>query len=108
MSKVVFVLQRKDGTTREECLDSWAGDDHIALLRKLPGLTKSDPGSREVGSGRPETGDGIGELWFESDVAMEKALNSPEMVAAVADAKNFLLDMEKTGLVIVEEKTVLG
>jgi hypothetical protein len=29
------------------------------------------------------------------------------MAAAVEDAKNFL-DMERTGLVIVEEKTVLG
>ena len=29
------------------------------------------------------------------------------MTAAVEDAKNFL-DMEKTGLVIVEEKTVMG
>ena len=29
------------------------------------------------------------------------------MTAAVEDAKNFL-DMEKTGLVIVKEKTVIG
>ena len=38
---------------------------------------------------------------------MQSALNSPPMAAAVEDAKNFL-DMEKTGLVIVEEKTVIG
>jgi hypothetical protein len=38
---------------------------------------------------------------------MERVLTSPEMVAAVEDAKSFL-DMEKTGLVIVEENTVLG
>jgi hypothetical protein len=38
---------------------------------------------------------------------MEAALNSPEMGAAVESAKNFL-DMEKTGMVIVEEKTLLG
>jgi hypothetical protein len=40
MAKVIFVLQRKAGTTREECLDSWAGDDQIAFLSKLPGLAK--------------------------------------------------------------------
>src|SRR5262249_8614025 len=51
--------------------------------------------------------DGVGEMWFESDEAMQSALTSPAMAAAVEDAKNFL-DMEKTGLVIVEEKTVVG
>jgi hypothetical protein len=39
--------------------------------------------------------------------AMQSALNSPVMAAAVEDAKNFL-DMEKTGLVIVEEKSVIA
>ncbi len=42
-----------------------------------------------------------------SDEAMQQALNSPEMGAAVEDAKRFL-DMEKTGLIIVEEKPVIG
>ena len=48
----------------------------------------------------------MGELWFESDDAMQAALSSPEMGAAVEDAKNFL-DMERTGLILVEEKTIL-
>ncbi|MCH7583403.1 MAG: EthD domain-containing protein, partial [Acidobacteria bacterium] len=47
------------------------------------------------------------ELWFESDQAMNAALNSPEMGAAVDDAKRFL-DMERTGMIIVDEKTVIG
>jgi uncharacterized protein (TIGR02118 family) len=51
--------------------------------------------------------DGIGELWFESDEALEAALGSPEMAAAVEDATNFL-DMDRTGLVIVDEKTPIG
>jgi uncharacterized protein (TIGR02118 family) len=51
--------------------------------------------------------DGVGELWFDSDEAMTKALKSPEMAAAVEDAKNFL-DMDRTGLIIVQEKTIVG
>jgi hypothetical protein len=47
--------------------------------------------------------DGIGELWFDSDEVMHSALASPEMAAAVEDARTFL-DMDKTGLVIVEER----
>ena len=46
-------------------------------------------------------------FWFESDQAMNAALNSPEMGAAVDDAKRFL-DMERTGMIIVDEKTVIG
>jgi len=38
---------------------------------------------------------------------MNAALNSPEMGAAVDDAKRFL-DMERTGMIIVDEKTVIG
>jgi hypothetical protein len=49
----------------------------------------------------------VGELWFESDEVMEKALNSPEMGAAVESAKNFL-DMKKTSMVIVEENTLIS
>lgn len=49
----------------------------------------------------------MGELWFKNDEAMEQALSSPEMGAAVEDAKNFL-DMDRTGLIIVEEKTIVS
>ncbi len=51
--------------------------------------------------------DGIGEMWFATDDAMNKALNSPEMGEAMEDAKNFL-DMEKTGMVIVSETVAIG
>jgi len=44
-------------------------------------------------------------LWFETDDAMQQGLKSPQMAAAVEDAKRFL-DMERTGLLIVEERTI--
>jgi hypothetical protein len=45
--------------------------------------------------------------WFRGADAMNAALASPEMGVAVDDAKNFL-DMERTGLIIVDERTILG
>jgi hypothetical protein len=51
--------------------------------------------------------DGIGELWFENAQALERAMNSLEMAAAVEDAQRFL-DMGRTYALTVEEKTVLG
>jgi uncharacterized protein (TIGR02118 family) len=106
MSKVIFILQRKVGTTREACLKYWEGEQHTAIMRTIPGLTKWVQNHVISAPDEPAC-DGVGELWFESDEAMQSALNSPAMTAAVEDAKTFL-DMEETGLVFVEEKTVIG
>jgi uncharacterized protein (TIGR02118 family) len=51
--------------------------------------------------------DGVGELWFDSPAAMEQAMNSPQMAAAVEDARRFL-NLERTYALVVEEKTVMG
>jgi uncharacterized protein (TIGR02118 family) len=106
MAKVMFVIQRRRDQTREQCLQYWSGTTHTSILRELPGLTKwvqnhvvSAPGEAAC--------DGIGELWFKNDEAMTKALNSKQMAAATEDAKNFL-DMDRTGMVIVREQTIIG
>jgi len=106
MPKVIFILQRQQGTTREQCLEAWAGDRHTSIVGRLPGLTKWVQNHVVSAPAEPAACDGVGELCFESDDAMQRALSSPEMAAAVEDAENFL-DMEKTGLLIVEEKTIL-
>jgi uncharacterized protein (TIGR02118 family) len=106
MTKVIFVLQRKPGTTREACLKYWEGERHASIVRTIPGLTRWVQNHVLSAPGEPAC-DGVGELWFENDAAMQSVLHSPQMAAAVNDTKNFL-DMDKTGLVIVEEKTVIG
>jgi uncharacterized protein (TIGR02118 family) len=106
MPKVIFILQRKPGTTREACLKYWEGEQHTTVVRTIPGLAKWIQ-NHVISTPSEPACDGVGEMWFESDEVMQSALNSPAMAAAVEDAKNFL-DMEKTGLVIVEEKTVIG
>jgi uncharacterized protein (TIGR02118 family) len=102
MAKVIFVLQRKPGMTQEECSRTWGGEQHTSIVSKIPGLTRWVQNHVMSAPGDPVC-DGVGELWFDSDEVMRSALASPEMAAAVEDARNFL-DMEKTGLVIVEEK----
>jgi uncharacterized protein (TIGR02118 family) len=106
MSKVMFVLQRRADLTREQCLGYWSGERHTSIVKKVPGLTKWVQNHVTSAPGEPIC-DGVGELWFESSEAMEKALASPEMGAAVEDARNFL-DMEKTGLIVVEERTIVS
>jgi len=107
MANVIFILQRKAGMTRQECLDEWAGDRHTQIVRKLPGLTRWIQHRVVSAPAEPAACDGIGVLSFESDEIMQAALNSPEMAAAVEDARNFL-DMDKTALVIVEDNIVVG
>ncbi len=106
MAKIIFVLHRKAGSTREQCSQYWSGETHTSIVKKIPGLKKWVQDHVVTAPGEPVC-DGIGEMWFEDDAAMENALKSPEMGAAAEDAKNFL-DMEKTGLLIVAEKTVIG
>jgi uncharacterized protein (TIGR02118 family) len=104
MTKIIFVLQRRRDQTREQCLQYWSGTTHTAIVRELPGLTKWVQNHVISAPGEPAC-DGIGELWFENDEAITKALNSREMAAAIEDAKNFL-DMDRTGMVIVQEKLI--
>lgn len=105
MAKVIFVLQRRADLSREQCLAQWSGEQHVAIVGKVPGLTRWV--QNHVNSAPADlVCDGIGELWFASDELMNAALNSPEMAAAVEDARRFL-DMERTGMIIVEEKTLV-
>ena len=105
MAKVMFILQRRQDVTHEECLRYWNGPVHTGIVKKVPGLSRWVQNNVVGPPGDPPC-DGVGELCFDSDEAMTRALSSPEMGAAVEDAKKFL-DMSRTGLIIVEEKVVV-
>jgi uncharacterized protein (TIGR02118 family) len=106
MAKVIFVLHRRADLTREQALAQWSGERHASIVSRLPGLTRWVQNHVKSAPSEPIC-DGVGELWFEDQDAMERALSSPEMGAAVEDAKNFL-DMDRTGVIIVEERTMAG
>ena len=106
MAKVIFILQRREDKTPVEVRERWSGEAHVSRVRQLPGLVRFVQ-NHVAASPSGHVCDGVGELWFENDAVMEKALSSPEMAAAVESARGFL-DMEKTGLIIVEENTVIG
>jgi uncharacterized protein (TIGR02118 family) len=106
MSKVIFVLHRRADLTREQMAEQWSGQQHTSIVNKVPGLARWVQNHVTSAPSEPIC-DGVGELWFDSDEAMQQALSSPEMGAAVEDARRFL-DMEKTGLIVVEEKPVVG
>lgn len=90
MNKVLFVLFKKADLTHEQCLAEWNGERHSSIVRKVPGLKKWV--QNHVTAMPNETApDGIGELWFDNSETMEKAMNSPEMAAAMKMQKDFLI-----------------
>jgi uncharacterized protein (TIGR02118 family) len=104
--KVLFVLFRKADVSHEHVLAEWSGPRHTAIVSEVPGLKKWVQNHvAEVPNER--AADGIGELWFDSEDAMQRAMSSTQMATAVEDAKRFL-DMEKTYALVVHEKTVMG
>jgi len=105
-AKVMFVVARRSDMNRTECLGEWRGEKHRTIVEAVPGLRKWVL-NHVVSEDGEKLPDGIGELWFDDADALETAMNSSEMGAAIEDAKRFL-DMEKTYAVIVEEETVLG
>lgn len=105
MSKIIFVIFRKSDLSHVQCMQEWAGERHVGLVKNLPGLEKwvlndTIPNA----DGKP---DGIGELWFENDNARDIAMNSPQMATAGEDAARFL-DMNKTYAILASEKTLVG
>ncbi len=95
--RVVFV-RRKEGLTPEEFWAHYTGP-HAAIVRRLPGLrrlTLSRPASPQASQW-----DAVGELWFDSVEAVDRAFADPAIAARLrADRPLFLGASE---VVIVDE-----
>ena len=94
MVKVMAVLKRKDGMSREAFIAYWRST-HIPLVKKLPGLRKFvcnvvvDDFNK---SNYPavDVYDGCSELYFDDLDAADKAFNSEQGRINGEDAKNFI------------------
>jgi uncharacterized protein (TIGR02118 family) len=105
MVKVVVLLTRREGMSREEFERYWR-EQHLPLVAQLPGLRRlvvnyvlPDPNDPAPAY------DGVAEDWFDDLQAHDAALASPQGQAVLADAPNFL-DMTRFQLMIVEEEEV--
>ncbi len=92
MIKVIALLKRKPGLTREEFANRWL-NEHTKLSSKLPGLrgyriniaTDYQPD----GTGVEPLYDGTAELWWDSFEEMDASFASEIGVRAGADADEF-------------------
>lgn len=92
MIKVIALLKRKPGLTREEWATRWL-QQHTKLSSQLPGLlgyrinvaTEYQP----EGMGAEPLYDGTAELWWDNFEAMDASFNSEIGKLAGADADEF-------------------
>jgi uncharacterized protein (TIGR02118 family) len=106
MIKVVYVMFKKAGMSREEFRGYWK-DTHAPIVKEMPGLKEYIQNHALVDpEGNEPPYDGFEELYFENQEAMEEALATTEGEATLSDIPNFC-DMQKTLGIAVEEVKVL-
>jgi uncharacterized protein (TIGR02118 family) len=109
MIKTIGLLTRKPGWTHEQFVKHWV-DVHAPLAHKVPGLRRyvqSHIRGERTRSDIPATEleiDGIAELWFDDQAALETASRTPEMKALQADGALFIGRIRSY---IVEEKIIV-
>lgn len=99
MIKLMYILKRKDGMSREEFKDYWL-NTHAPMVLKLPNLRRY---VINIALGNAEF-DGVAELWFDSKEDMDSALKSEQGKAVISDAGNFV---GKAHALTVEEHSLL-
>jgi uncharacterized protein (TIGR02118 family) len=121
MIKLVFVLRRKPGLSREEFQRYWR-DHHAQLLleraetfgvkRYVQVHTVETPFDGALRSDRHgEPYDGVAELWWDSLEEFAAVMGSEDGQAAgrdmLADERNFI-DLENSAIWLAEEHQVVG
>jgi len=110
MIKTIGLLTRKPGWTHEQFVKHWV-ETHAPLAHKVPGLRRYVQNHISGERTRPDIEatnveiDGVAELWFDDQAALEAAARTPEMKALHADGAKFIGRIKSY---VVEEKTVIG
>lgn len=73
MPKIVALLQRAEDTTHEEFATYWR-DQHVPLVKQLPGLVRYTTATPADPAAAPY--DGIAEAYFESEEAIDEAFRT--------------------------------
>jgi uncharacterized protein (TIGR02118 family) len=104
MIKMVAMVKRKEGMEREKFIRYWL-DVHAPLEAKWPGLKRYviSPAIGVPGGGEPQF-DGVAELWFKDEEAMNRALESPERSVSRED---FLKFVGAATMIVTEERVIV-
>jgi uncharacterized protein (TIGR02118 family) len=109
MIKTIGLLTRKDGWTHEQFMKHWV-EVHAPLAHAVPGLRRYVQNhiigerTRDIPATDVEI-DGIAELWFDDQAALEAAARTPQMKALHADGARFIGRIRSY---VVEERFIIG
>jgi uncharacterized protein (TIGR02118 family) len=110
MIKTIGLLTRKEDWTHEQFMKHWV-EIHAPLALAVPGLRRyvqnhiqAERGRADIAETKVEI-DGVAELWFDDQAALEAAARTPEMKALHADGAKFIGRIKSY---VVEEKFVIG
>jgi len=110
MIKTIGLLARKEGWSHAQFMTHWI-EIHGPLARAIPGLRRYVQNHITGERTRPDIPtleaeiDGIAELWFDDQAALEAAARTAEMQALHADGAKFIGRIKSY---MVEEKTVVS
>ena len=109
MIKVMSLLTRKEGMSREEFMREWV-DVHAPMALSVPGLKRyvlqlivEEPLRDDIPP-QKVTADGIAELWFDDQATMQKVIASPEMKRLRAHGATFIGQIK---MFLTEEKVII-
>jgi uncharacterized protein (TIGR02118 family) len=103
MVKLISLMKRKDGLSREE-FARWALEEHALIGRRMPGIRQYR--INLLRADQPEADyDGVFELWFDSIEALQAALDSEVGAQAREDA---LAHASARKHLRVEEHVIIG
>jgi uncharacterized protein (TIGR02118 family) len=110
MIKTIGLLTRKDSWTHDQFMKHWV-EIHAPLALAVPRLRRyvqNHISGERTRADIPETRveiDGVAELWFDDQAALEAAARTPEMKALHADGAKFIGRIKSY---VVEEKFIVG
>ena len=110
MIKSISLLTRKPELTHEQFMKHWV-EIHAPLAHAVPGVRRYVQNHIRDERTRPDIPttevavDGVAELWFDDQAALDAAARSPEMKALHDDGAKFIGRIRSY---IIEEKTVIG
>jgi uncharacterized protein (TIGR02118 family) len=107
--KLLSLLTRKDGITHEEFVRHWL-EIHAKLAHAVPGIRRYVQSHITGTRARPDIPDtdvevdGIAELWFDDQEALQRAAASPEMKRLTDDGALFI---GRIKTYVIEEKQII-
>ena len=106
MIKVIFLVHRRPGLSREEFRRYWR-ETHAPIASKIPGLRKYTQHHAVSGpDGAEPAYDGFAEMWWDDAGSLQTALESSEGIAAVADIED-IVDVDRHHVFYVEQRSIV-